>query len=99
MWWRWRKVRPANIPADLRDELERYGELAVATALARGFDVPTSPMFTLVRDRRDDTLAWLTERRDIAERKEQRLETVEWAILIFLIVGVTVDVLLLFHDK
>jgi len=97
MWW-WRKVRRANkIPQDVRDELERYGELAVATALARAFDVQSGPMFDLARTHRDHALAWLTERRDIAERKEQRMETVECAILI--IFGVVIDILLLVNGK
>lgn len=38
--------------------------------------------------------AWLTERADLAERREDRLETVEWAVLIFVAVGVIADVLL-----
>jgi hypothetical protein len=36
-------------------------------------------------------LDWLTERQDIHERGEDRLETVEWAILIFVVVGVIVE--------
>src|SRR6266481_5945581 len=97
MWWWW-KVRRANkILRDVRDELERYGELAVATALARAFDVQSSPMFDLARTHRDHALAWLTERRDIAERKEQRMETVECEILI--IFGVVIDILLLVNGK
>jgi len=99
MWWWW-KVRRANkILRDVRDELERYGELAVATALARAFDVQSSPMFDLARTHRDHALAWLTERRDIAERKEQRMETVECEILIFVIFGVVIDILLLVNGK
>lgn len=36
--------------------------------------------------------AWLRERRDIAAQHEDRVETVEWAILIFVAVGVVLDV-------
>jgi hypothetical protein len=48
---------------------------------------------------RDDNAAtaWLTERADLAERTEDRIETVEWAVLIFVAVGVIVDVLLVLH--
>jgi hypothetical protein len=51
----------------------------------------------LQRDRAP-LLAWLTERRDIHERKEDRLETVEWAILIFVIVGVLADIIIVAHE-
>ena len=34
---------------------------------------------------------WLTERGDSREQHEQRVETVEWAILIFVILGVIAD--------
>ena len=39
---------------------------------------------------------WLTERGDYHEKREQRLETVEWAILIFVILGVVADFALAF---
>ena len=42
---------------------------------------------------------WLTERADLKERHEQRLETVEWGIFVFVILGVIVDLLLLIHGK
>jgi hypothetical protein len=41
---------------------------------------------------------WLTERADSHERREQRLETIEWAILIFVVLAVIVDVVLLCHQ-
>jgi hypothetical protein len=37
-------------------------------------------------------LAWLTEQSDLLkERKETRIELLEWAILIFVILGVVVE--------
>jgi hypothetical protein len=39
--------------------------------------------------------AWLTERGDLRELHEQRLETAEWAILIFVVVSVILDLLIL----
>jgi hypothetical protein len=68
-WWR-RNV--ANIPPDIRRELERHGELAVQVALTHPFDVPTSPMFSLRHEHREHALAWLAEKREAAERRETR---------------------------
>jgi hypothetical protein len=42
-------------------------------------------------------MEWLTERRDIHERREQRLETAEWAILIWVVVGVIADIIVVMH--
>ncbi len=98
MWW-WRRVRPANIPEDLRIILERYGEDALAHALAVGPRIESAELYTILNTQRAGVLAWLTERRDIAARREDRLETVEWAILIFVIIGVITDVLLLLHER
>jgi len=47
---------------------------------------------------REHAIAWLTERGDLQEQREQRLETLEWGILIFVIVGVILDALLVFHE-
>ena len=68
--------------------------MTVATALATPMDVATSPMYTLLHADRHHTLAWLTERRDIHERREDRLETVEWAILVWVVLGVIADIIL-----
>lgn len=95
--WRWRKIRRADISQELRDELEQFGETVIAGALVlspAGVTTQTS-LYSLVSHHRDDALRWLTEKRDVAERREQRLETVEIAVLIFVILGVIVDVMLL----
>jgi hypothetical protein len=42
--------------------------------------------------KRAEMLAWLRERRDIAAQHEDRVETVEWAILIFVVADVVLDV-------
>jgi len=44
-------------------------------------------------------LDWLTERRDKHELREQRLETVEWAILGWVFIGVVADIVLVMRDK
>ena len=36
MWWRWRKVRKADIGPELRTTFERYGEDVLAQAVAIG---------------------------------------------------------------
>lgn len=59
------------------------------------FTFTHSRLHELVSTRRKEALAWLRERRDAAERKEQRGETVEIAILIFVLLGVVADFRLL----
>jgi hypothetical protein len=98
--WRWRKVRRANIPEQLRTQFERYGEDVLAHALAVGAHHTQGPeLLNIMSGDRSPIMAWLTERRDIHERREDRLETVEWAILIFVIVGVLADVAIVAHES
>jgi hypothetical protein len=94
MWW-WRKVRRANISTALRDELERSGEAVLAHALAVPMDVPSSPLHKFRFEERKAAEEWLTEQRDIAERHRQIAETVEIAILVFVVFGVVLDFLIL----
>jgi hypothetical protein len=91
MWW-WRKVRRAGVSDDLRKQFERYGETVIAQALATApMGLYGGPLYGLLNKEHQAALDWLTERRDIHERREDRLETVEWAILIFVVVGVIVE--------
>lgn len=96
MWW-WRRVRVANIPEVTRREFERYGESVVARGLASpGLGITAgSYLMRFLNNHLQAAQDWLTERRDIHERREQRLETVEWAILIFVVLGVLTDVVVL----
>jgi hypothetical protein len=95
VWW-WRKVRRADIPAELRDRFELFGENVMAHAVGAGeLSSKGVELDGLLRMKRGEIVAWLLERRDIAERHEDRVETVEWAILIFVVAGVVLDVLLL----
>jgi hypothetical protein len=72
----------------------------LAQALAAGeLSSKGDELNKLLHDKRQEIMEWLQERCDITERHANRLETVEWAILIFVILGVVVDLLLLFHDK
>jgi beta-lactamase regulating signal transducer with metallopeptidase domain len=91
MWW-WRKVRRAEISDKLRTDFERYGETMIALALANPAIADYSgSFFAQIKNEHKAALDWLTERRDIHERREDRLETVEIAILIFVVLGVIVE--------
>ena len=52
---------------------------------------PPEPLLLLVTEHRKETLEWLNEKRDLAERKEKRQEAVDIAILIFVAIGVLLD--------
>src|SRR5882762_6362802 len=60
--WPWplRKVRNANIPAGERDFFERYGETVISMKVSGSFDQDEQ-----------HARAWLTERADYHERREQ----------------------------
>src|SRR5260370_42287852 len=102
MWW-WRKVRRAHISKDDRDRFERYGENVVALLLASelaehpetgtGFFIKSgsfSRIYETVIVNVNAAAAWLTERADLHERREDRLEHLELAVLIFVGIGVAV---------
>jgi hypothetical protein len=93
--WRWQKVRSANIQQELRERFEFYGEtlLTLASVTEPNTNVLGVELAGLSRMKREEMAAWLLERRDIAARHEDRLETVEWAILAFVFLGVFLDVM------
>jgi hypothetical protein len=39
-----------------------------------------------------EIIAWLQERRDLTVQQEDRLETVEWALLMFVFVSVVLEI-------
>jgi hypothetical protein len=61
-------------------------------------EAPPSHLKDLLALKRREMMEWLRERRDLVERREQRLETSEWAILIFVVVGVAADVAIVAHE-
>jgi hypothetical protein len=84
--WRWHKVRRADISNELREELERYGETLMALAIASGEQIGQElaigkQLAWLGQQNREQIVDWLRERRDVAARREDRLEAVEVAIL------------------
>ncbi len=100
LWWG-RKIRFAKIHKEDRDLFERYGEPVVVGILTSGLNPrPADLQQVYCRpDRMQHAADWLTERSDVHEQREQRLETAEWAILIFVVLGVFADVWLLAKTK
>jgi hypothetical protein len=94
------RFRKANIPEADRDTFERFGELVIVSLLTSGLAPVAKELqaFYGVEEKQRNVKAWLTERGDSHERREQRLEFVEWAILVFVGVSVVVDFLLLWHQ-
>jgi hypothetical protein len=62
----------AEIPQEVRDELESHGVIAIQVALTHPEDVPTSPLYSMRHEHRHHALAWLAEKREAAERQERR---------------------------
>src|SRR5262249_23760063 len=91
--WMWRKVRRADISKADRDLFERFGETVIAMVLAGGL-TPQEPQLATIHtnvETRSHARDWLTERGDLHERHEDRIELVEWAILLFVIISVIVE--------
>jgi hypothetical protein len=92
MWW-WHKIRRADIPVDVRDAFEQTGAFAMSAELWANYP----PAKTILRDNYTDAKikeyghAWMRERNDRDERHADRVETLEWAILVFVILGVVVE--------
>jgi hypothetical protein len=96
LWW-WRKIREADILGNERDTFERYGEAVIGSVLAGGL-TPRAPELRAIyhtEQTMKPAIDWLTERGDSHEQREQRLESVEWAILVFVFLGVILDFLML----
>jgi hypothetical protein len=89
---RWRK-RKANIPGGERDLFERYGETAITLVLTSGHQPAASELRPVYENPqvKEHARAWLTERADVRDIHERRIEFVEWAILIFVGISVLVE--------
>ncbi len=96
LWW-WRKIREADIPQDQRDTFERFGQEIIASILTGGFTPRHVDLQMLYNDipMLKNAAKWLTEQGDRREQREQRLETVEWSILILIVVSVFLGILIL----
>ena len=90
--WRWQTIRPANLPQELRDRFELYGETLMSIAIESGDATRIgAELARLGQANRDQIVAWLRERRDMEARHSDRLELVEWGLLVFVVLGVALD--------
>lgn len=97
--WRWRKVRDAKIPHELRDRFELFGEDVLAHAVGAGEHSSKGvELDGLLQQKRDEILRWLREKRDQAARHADRNEAVEVAILIAVVIGVLADLAIVCHE-
>jgi len=100
----WRRVVSADIPQETRDTLERYGEDAVAIILAQaawpdGLDIRHAiPRAVLAggdsdaqRRKLERARDWLNERHQVHENRERRLEILEWAIVVLIVVEIVLS--------
>ena len=98
----YRNVRKANISPGHRDLFERYGETVIQLTITSGHSPASAdlnPVYNNHKNARSDAEAWLAEVGDRKANKEWRIEVAEWAVLVFVILGVIVDCLLLLKGK
>jgi hypothetical protein len=93
------RIRRADIDQERRGHFERYGKEVIALALGLGSLSPgsvavTHALQTVILHQHEASL-WLQEKRDEEERDKTRNEIVEWAVLIFVILGVAVESVML----
>ncbi len=92
---RWGRVRRADIPSEERDVLSRCGEQVIALMLTSGLaprsgGAPGHLQPAKQTPQNAEALAH-PERSDLAERREGRLEILEWAILLLVFLEVVAD--------
>jgi hypothetical protein len=93
------KVREAKLDPALREFFEQVGERLVSLGLAveatqgKGDRMtPIAPTNTMnvIYEHQDEASQWLTERRDMAERRETLIMLVRAAFLVFLFATVLI---------
>jgi hypothetical protein len=93
----WREIRGASITKEERDIFEMYGENVIQMLLVNGANDAIEELKQWYGrshgqfSGREKMKEWLKERGDIRERHEQRIEFLEWAILLFVALGVVVE--------
>jgi type VI protein secretion system component VasF len=88
------RVRYANIPRDLRDRFEQFGEDALTHALAVGVhSAPREELADLLNNHRPEIWDWLTEKRDLTERRRRRLYVIAWLTLLAAVAAVLVGII------
>jgi hypothetical protein len=86
------KLRRADIPVDVRRAFEETGSFSMSAELSANYP----PAKRILRDKypdreiKDFGYAWIGEHYDRDERHQDRLETLEWTIFIFVVLGVIV---------
>jgi hypothetical protein len=97
-----RKVQSADISERHRQLFEQCGVTTIQLTLASGH-TPASALlrgiYINAENLGSDAEAWLIEQADKNANKEWRVEIAEWAVLLFVILGVIVDFLLLIKGK
>ena len=93
--FRWTRIKKARIQTEHRDIFERYGENVIAMMLVSGLNPGTGELYKVYNDDSAKASArdWLTERSTFHERREDRLETLEVLILIFVFAELLFDVI------
>ena len=95
----WQKVRKVEIPNDLRDRFELFGKDVMAHAVGAGEHSSKGvELDGLLRQKRAEVLEWLRQKRDEDAPSSDRSETVEWAILFFVVIGVLADLAIVAHE-
>lgn len=101
MWFRWTKLQPADIPVDVRIDLELRGEAVVAQLVSRapvyGVGVVIDPKWNMTAEGRALAMAWLREQYAKRERRRDIGETVEIAILLLVAIEAIPSVLNFFR--
>ena len=85
-------VRKANIDGGLRKRFERYGEGTLQFALGSSNPFQHEGVNLQDKPQHDALLAWLTERFDLRERREDWLMLMEAGITIFVFVETAIAV-------
>jgi|ERR1700722_10556832 len=93
-----RKIQKADISDRHRQLFEQCGATTIQLTLASGH-TPSSELLRAIYINADkagsDAEVWLIEQADRHANREWRVELAEWAVLVFVILGVIVDFLLL----
>jgi hypothetical protein len=80
---RWCRIRSVELEPLKRQILEQYGVQIVQLKLVNGQDAWMAVEGKSIRVDRQETLDWLTEQYDRAERKETWMITMEAAVTVF----------------
>jgi hypothetical protein len=89
----WFRIRRAEIDPELRKTFERYGTVGMQIALGDMNHFVHQGQTIKAQGRTlDSLLSWFTEQYDRAERKETWSLTMEFAITVFVLVELILDI-------